>query len=105
MVTLIPCPSAGSSTEVSAGDAPAELVQTAPHQQQPLDASALALDLSLDQACVYASQRRLCITAALVRAVQEVQEGLVMCARPRTTALPADVALAPKVQLFVCCIA
>ena len=94
----MPYPSAGSRTEILEGEAPLELVQSAPHQkQQQLDASVLALDLSLDQASVYASQRRLCITAALVKAVQEVQEGLVMCAQPRTTALPAEVALAPKV--------
>ena len=102
-VVLIPCPPAGSSTEVSAGDAPIELVQSAPQQKQQLDASVLALDLSLGQACVYASQRRLCITAALVKAVQEVQEGLVMCAQPRTTALPTEVTLTPKVWL--CCVA
>ena len=96
-VILMPCPLAGSSTEVSAAVRHIAPVISAPQQKQQLDASVLALDLSLDQASVYASQRRLCITAALVKAVQEVQEGLVMCAQPRTTALPAEVALVPKV--------
>jgi len=58
----------------------------------------LAVDLQLDQLCIYASQRRLCITAALVKAFQEVQEGLLLAARPRATSLPAEVAPTPKVQ-------
>ncbi|DBA81627.1 TPA: hypothetical protein ACH3X1_007382 [Trebouxia sp. C0004] len=88
----------------SDGSPPAEnrlslqLEEHTPHPQQQLEAPLLAVDLQLDQLCIYASQRRLCITAALVKAFQEVQEGLLLAARPRTTILPAEVAPTPKAQ-------
>jgi len=92
----------------SAGGIPAaengpylQLEEHTPHPQQQLEAPVLAVDLQLDQLCIYASQRRLCITAALVKAVQEVQEGLLLAARPRTTTLPVEVAPTPKVQALL----
>ena len=69
-----------------------------PHQQQVSpDGLLLALDLSLQQLSVYASQRRLCITAALVKAFQEVETGLRMLTRPPAASLSVDVAPAAKV--------
>ncbi|KAA6426735.1 MAG: vacuolar sorting-associated 13F-like [Trebouxia sp. A1-2] len=73
-----------------------QLEEHTPHSQQQLKAPVLAVDLQLSQLCIYASQRRLCITAALVKAFQEVQEGLLLAARPRTTTLPVEVAPTPK---------
>ena len=56
-----------------------------------------ALDLKLRQLSVYASQRRLCITAALLHAFQEVEEGLLLLARPKKQSLAAGMAPAQKV--------
>ena len=64
------------------------------------EASVVALDLTVDQMSLYASQRRLCITAALVKAVQEVQEGLLMLTKPPTSSVSVEVAPAAKVQPF-----
>ena len=66
-------------------------------QQRQFDTYSLGVKLNLDQACVYASQRRMCITAALVKAFQEVEEGLLQLAKPTDTALsPAP---APQVRI------
>jgi len=91
------CQSAGGSPPDGNG-LYLQLKEHTPHSQQQLEAPVLAVDLQLDQLCIYASQRRLCITAALVKAFQEVQEGLLLAARPRTTTLPVEVAPTPKVQ-------
>lgn len=56
------------------------------------------LELRLQQLCVYASQRRLCIAAAVATAFQEVEEGLLMLARPKPKSIAADLAPAPKVS-------
>lgn len=61
--------------------------------------SVCALDLKLQQLSVYASQRRLCIAAAVANACQEVEEGLLMLARPKAKSIAADIAPALKVYL------
>jgi len=94
------CRSAGSSPPADSGQS-LQLEEHTPHPQQQLEVPVLAVDLQLDQLCIYASQRRLCITAALVKAFQEVQEGLLLAARPRTTTLPVEVAPTPKVQALL----
>ena len=58
-----------------------------------------ALGLKLRQLSVYASQRRLCITAALVNAFQEVQQGLLALTRPKTQTIAAEVVPAQEVLL------
>lgn len=63
-----------------------------------LDASMYALELKLQQLCVYASLRRLCIAAAVATAFQEVEEGLLMLARPKTKSIAAEIAPATKVH-------
>ena len=64
------------------------------------DESRCALDIKVQQLSVYASQRRLCITAAVANSVQEVEEGLLLLARPKTKSIAAEIAPAPKVYLL-----
>ena len=54
----------------------------------------------MQQLSVYASQRRLCITAAVANAFQEVQEGLLLLTRPKAKSVAADLAPAAKVYLL-----
>lgn len=69
------------------------------HGQQAAspDQSMSALELKVRQLSVYASQRRLCITAAVANAFQQVEEGLLLLARPKTKSIAAEIAPAPKV--------
>ena len=64
------------------------------------DESPCALELKVQQLSVYASQRRLCITAAVATAFQEVEEGLLLLARPKAKSIAAEIAPAPKVYLL-----
>lgn len=64
------------------------------------DQSRCALDMKVQQLSVYASQRRLCITAAVAHSVQEVEEGLLLLARPKAKSIAAEIAPVPKVYLL-----
>ena len=64
------------------------------------DQCKFALELKVQQLSVYASQRRLCITAAVATAFQEVEEGLLLLAQPKAKSIAAEIAPAPKV---ICC--
>ena len=69
-------------------------------QMSSEDQCSCALELKVQQLSVYASQRRLCITAAVATAFQEVEEGLLLLAQPKAKSIAAEIAPAPKV---FCC--
>lgn len=55
------------------------------HKEAEPGADLTCLDMELQQMSVFASQRRLCIVAALVKVVGQVQEGLYKLAKPLST--------------------
>lgn len=69
------------------------------HDQQAAaqDERTCAMELKVQQLSVYASQRRLCITAAVANAFQQVEEGLLLLARPKAKSIAAEIAPVPKV--------
>lgn len=94
-VVVNPCPVVGmtqteSENFLESPSGESELTEAA-------ESSVCALELKLHQLSVYASQQRLCITAALASAFREVEEGLLMLARPKPKSITAEMAPAQKV--------